>query len=62
MWNPEVTISGHFNEVVDVSWEPGGEFIITVSTDQTTRVHAAWGKGNKEIVIFICNNFRIINN
>ncbi|CRL02882.1 CLUMA_CG015752, isoform A [Clunio marinus] len=34
--------TGHFKEVKDICWEPKGEFLFSVSTDQTTRIHAAW--------------------
>ncbi|KAK4875944.1 hypothetical protein RN001_012366 [Aquatica leii] len=48
VWEPQVTVNGHFNEVVDLSWEPKGEFLLTVSTDQTTRIHAPWRFADKE--------------
>ena len=42
-WTPLPTLSGHFGAVQDISWEPkSGEFLISVSTDQTSRLHAPW--------------------
>lgn len=35
-----VTGSGHFDEVEDLSWDTGGQFVLSVSKDQTTRLHA----------------------
>nr|XP_011412948.2 elongator complex protein 2 [Crassostrea gigas] len=39
-WRPVVTGSGHFDEVEDLSWDTGGQFVLSVSKDQTTRLHA----------------------
>ncbi|XP_061179769.1 elongator complex protein 2-like [Saccostrea echinata] len=39
-WRPVVTGSGHFDEVEDLGWDTGGQFVVTVSKDQTTRLHA----------------------
>ncbi len=33
---------GHFGSVEDMIWDPKGQFAITVSTDQTSRLHAPW--------------------
>ncbi|KAM5158488.1 elongator complex protein 2 isoform 2-T2 [Mantella aurantiaca] len=41
-WIPMVVISGHFNSVQGLRWDPDGEFILTVGTDQTTRLFAPW--------------------
>uniref|UniRef100_A0A8D2J104 Elongator complex protein 2 n=2 Tax=Varanus komodoensis TaxID=61221 RepID=A0A8D2J104_VARKO len=49
-WAPEVVISGHFNAVQDVTWDPEGEFIISVGSDQTTRIFAPWKRANGEEV------------
>ncbi|KAF1381537.1 hypothetical protein PFLUV_G00155020 [Perca fluviatilis] len=43
-WRPGVVISGHFNEVQDLSWDPEGEFILSVGSDQTTRLFTPWRK------------------
>ncbi|KAM0731926.1 Elongator complex protein 2 [Formica fusca] len=48
-WIPRSTPSGHFSEVVDLCWEPKGRFLITASTDQTTKVHAPWKDDLKEL-------------
>lgn len=37
-------ISGHFNAVQDLSWDPEGEFIVSVGSDQTTRLFTLWRK------------------
>lgn len=55
-WQPAVTVGGHFGEVVDLSWEPNGEFVISVSTDQTTRIHAPWRKSSFSTVKYILNH------
>ncbi|XP_075166545.1 elongator complex protein 2 [Haematobia irritans] len=44
MWQPQVIIGGHFGEVRDLAWEPHGEYVMSVSADQTTRIHAPWKK------------------
>ncbi len=47
-WIPLPTMSGHFDAVQDICWETSaGEYLVSVSNDQTCRLHAPWkGKGN----------------
>lgn len=47
-WKQGTTVGGHFGEVKDIAWEPKyGAFLLSVSSDQTTRLHAPWKRGNK---------------
>lgn len=39
---PAVINSGHFDIVEDICWEPGQNYFLTVSKDQTTRFHGCW--------------------
>ncbi|XP_055839454.1 elongator complex protein 2 [Episyrphus balteatus] len=48
IWTPTTIIGGHFGEVRDLGWEPKGAFLLTVSADQTTRLHAPWVRSDDE--------------
>lgn len=50
-WKPGIVTNGHFGRVRDLEWDPKGEFLVTVSTDQTTRIHAPWRQENGTTVI-----------
>jgi len=45
-WKPCVTVSGHFASVEDLDWEHGGEFLVSVSADQTARLHSQWKRSD----------------
>ncbi|GMH35495.1 hypothetical protein BSKO_03363 [Bryopsis sp. KO-2023] len=37
-WIPRPAVTGHYGEVVDMTWAIDGQCLMTVSTDQTTRI------------------------
>jgi elongator complex protein 2 len=41
-WLSAVTCGGHFGPVHDLAWGLNSEFLLSVSSDQTTRLHAEW--------------------
>ncbi|XP_005998734.1 elongator complex protein 2 [Latimeria chalumnae] len=49
-WSPGVVISGHFNSVQDLCWDLEGEFVMSVGTDQTTRLFAPWKRKDQQEV------------
>ncbi|RUS14228.1 WD40-repeat-containing domain protein, partial [Endogone sp. FLAS-F59071] len=41
-WQPQVTASGHFNEVQSLAWDTMHQYLVSVSLDQTARLFAPW--------------------
>lgn len=42
---PAVSLTGHCSAVTDLSWSPSGDYVLSVSLDQTARVLAPMKKG-----------------
>ena len=41
-WIPKTGLTGHTKVVTDLSWTDRGEYLLSTSSDQTTRLHAEW--------------------
>ncbi|XP_055530901.1 elongator complex protein 2 [Wyeomyia smithii] len=50
IWLPaRAIVGGHFEAVRDLAWEPqNGELLVSLSADQTTRIHASWKKSDSD--------------
>lgn len=47
-WLPRIGISGHTRPVTGIAWSKSGEYLLSTSADQTTRLHARWsGRGQR---------------
>ncbi|OTA99220.1 hypothetical protein M426DRAFT_68287 [Hypoxylon sp. CI-4A] len=45
-WIQHIGISGHTRAVTGIAWSKNGDYLLSTSADQTTRLHASWtGKG-----------------
>ncbi|KAI1407264.1 WD40 repeat-like protein [Hypoxylon sp. FL1857] len=44
-WIPHIGISGHTRAVTGIAWSKNGDYLLSTSLDQTTRLHASWNKG-----------------
>ncbi|KAG0367962.1 Elongator subunit elp2 [Gamsiella multidivaricata] len=41
-WVPQVSASGHYASVQDLTWDPTQSYLVTVSLDQTARLFSPW--------------------
>ncbi|KAJ3357557.1 Elongator subunit elp2 [Entophlyctis luteolus] len=46
-WEPRVGLSGHFRAVQDLTWNESGDFLISTSLDQTSRLWGEWKREGK---------------
>ena len=47
-------MGGHFDSVVDITWEPNdGHYLVSVSSDQTVRLHALWKQSDQVTKVFV---------
>jgi elongator complex protein 2 len=42
MWKQNFAVSGHTRAVTAISWSRDGAYLLSTSSDQTTRLHAEW--------------------
>jgi elongator complex protein 2 len=52
LWEPGIVQSGHFREVTDIAWEPQGEYLLSTSMDQTSRLHSRWQRGDDQSLTY----------
>lgn len=41
-WSQNTAITGHVKPVMGIAWSKDGSYLLSTSTDQTTRLHAQW--------------------
>ncbi|KAI0422230.1 WD40-repeat-containing domain protein [Xylaria grammica] len=41
-WIPQIGITGHTRAVAGIAWAKNGDYLLSTSSDQTTRLHASW--------------------
>lgn len=44
-WVPHFGVGGHVRSVTGIAWSKRGEYLLSTSSDQTTRLHARWKRG-----------------
>lgn len=46
-WDQRTAITGHMGSVNGMTWSPDGSYLLSTSSDQTTRLHAEWRRSTK---------------
>ncbi|PKS10827.1 hypothetical protein jhhlp_002584 [Lomentospora prolificans] len=44
-WLPAIAVTGHTKAITGISWSRNGAYLLSTSSDQTTRLHAQWTAG-----------------
>jgi elongator complex protein 2 len=47
-WKPFIPVTGHTRAVTGVSWSGDGTYLLSTSSDQTTRLHTRWSAPGKD--------------
>ncbi|SZF01640.1 unnamed protein product [Blumeria hordei] len=47
-WIQGTGVSGHTDAVNSIAWSKGGEYLLSTSADQTTRLHAEWKRDGRK--------------
>ncbi|KAI1124526.1 WD40-repeat-containing domain protein [Nemania abortiva] len=45
-WKPQIGVSGHTRSVTGIAWAKNGDYLLSTSSDQTTRLHGSWKHNN----------------
>jgi elongator complex protein 2 len=46
-WSQVIGVSGHIQSVTGIAWSKDGDYLLSTSSDQTTRLHACWKQDGK---------------
>ncbi|KAF4779337.1 WD repeat domain-containing protein [Colletotrichum scovillei] len=45
-WRNAIAVSGHTRTVTGIAWSRDGDYLMSTSSDQTTRLHSRWKRGD----------------
>lgn len=43
-WMQGIGVTGHTKQIADIAWTKDGTYLLSTGSDQTTRLHAEWGR------------------